>query len=86
MYNYDTFMRHIVEEQSTLLEALERAAPDSSRNTLRTWVKDGRVLVDGVVQSQVSKQLAKGQLVVVEGRKPKKRGRSPFSTKIAILL
>jgi tRNA pseudouridine32 synthase/23S rRNA pseudouridine746 synthase/23S rRNA pseudouridine1911/1915/1917 synthase len=71
-------MRHIIEEQTTLLEALGKVAPDSSRNTLRTWVKDGRVVVDGIVQTQVNAPLTKGQQLVVEGRKPKKEGSLPI--------
>lgn len=40
--------------KKSLLVRLEEAYPDSSRNTLRSWVKLGRVAVDGSVIKQCS--------------------------------
>ena len=44
-------MIHIVKEKQTLLEALTAIAPDSSKTTLRDWIKHGRIHVDGKKQS-----------------------------------
>ncbi|MBS0627612.1 MAG: RluA family pseudouridine synthase, partial [Verrucomicrobia bacterium] len=37
------------QKEQTLLEALQTVAPDSSKTTLRSWIAEGRILVDGVV-------------------------------------
>lgn len=37
------------QNEQTLLEALQLMAPDSSKTTLRSWLTEGRILVDGVV-------------------------------------
>ncbi|MES2199456.1 MAG: RluA family pseudouridine synthase [Chlamydiota bacterium] len=42
-------MAWTVEKEETLLEALKTVAPDSSKTTLRSWLSEGRILVDGVV-------------------------------------
>ncbi|MDB6081794.1 MAG: Pseudouridine synthase [Chlamydiia bacterium] len=42
-------MRQTIEKEMILLDALVQLAPESSKNTLRTWIKDGRVVIDGVV-------------------------------------
>lgn len=36
-----------VKESTPLLDVLAQLAPESSRTTLRSWIKDGRVTVDG---------------------------------------
>ncbi len=50
---------------TTLLEALEKSYPDSSRRTLRSWIKWGRVSVDGSVITNASTPLLEEQTVAV---------------------
>lgn len=52
-----------------LLECLALLAPDSSKSTLRSWVKEGRVTVDGQTAKRGDAQVAKGQKVAL-GQKP----------------
>ncbi len=49
----------------TLLDALALIAPESSKTTLRSWLKIGRVQVDGQVIKIGSEMLVKGQEVIV---------------------
>ncbi|MCH9626523.1 MAG: Ribosomal large subunit pseudouridine synthase D [Chlamydiales bacterium] len=50
---------------STLLESLERTYPDSSKRTLRSWIKWGRVSVDGAVVTNASTPLLPEQKIAV---------------------
>lgn len=47
MGNYT--MAWTVDKEQTLLEALKMMAPDSSKTTLRSWLSEGRILVDGAI-------------------------------------
>jgi len=67
-------MRHTIKNITTLLEALTELAPDSSRNTLRTWIKDSRVSVDGKRVLQPALELVPGQIITVSARPLKKEG------------
>lgn len=58
-------MKYIVPKEITLLEALSLASPDSSMSTLRSWLKQERVLVDEEVVKIGTKMLRKGQTVSV---------------------
>jgi 23S rRNA pseudouridine1911/1915/1917 synthase len=58
-------MRTEIQEKSTLLEVLQRLSPDSSKNTLRSWVEQGRVLVDDKQITSWRHILQPGQLVKV---------------------
>ena len=53
-----------------LLEILGLLAPDSSKNTLRSWIDKGRVTVDGQVAQQPKQIVESGQEVAI-GTKPK---------------
>lgn len=46
-----------------LLDALALLAPDSSKTTLRSWLKEGRVYVDGIVQKVGATLIRKNQVV-----------------------
>lgn len=41
-------MKYTADQTSTLFSALEKMAPESSNNTLRGWIKSGRVIVNGI--------------------------------------
>lgn len=56
-------MKHVVKKNQTLLEALQEAYPDSSNSTLRKWLKNGRILVDGKRQKIATTDLEPGQSV-----------------------
>lgn len=62
-------MQKIAEKESTLLEILSVMAPESSKTTLRSWIKEGRVSVDGCQAQQSNDPIAKGQKVVVGVKK-----------------
>ena len=64
-------MRHIVKKDILLIDALNELAPESSRNTLRTWIKDGRVQVDGREVATPSLALNPGQTIEVTPHKKK---------------
>lgn len=53
-------MKWIAKENISVLEALTHMAPDSSKNTHRSWLKERRVLIDGDVASRKT-ILHKGQ-------------------------
>lgn len=58
----------ILENNLSLLEALARLAPDSSKTTLRSWVKEGRVTIDGRIAKRVDEPVLAGQKVSVSGK------------------
>lgn len=67
-------MRYIIKQSTTLLEALTEAAPDSSRNTIRCWLRDGRVLLDGKAMNKPAFPVKEGQKIEVSARKLKSEG------------
>ena len=63
-------MKHILSKSMTLIEVLALLAPESSKSTLRSWLKTGRVKVDGSVEKVANHVIHAGQTVVV-GEQPK---------------
>jgi 23S rRNA pseudouridine1911/1915/1917 synthase len=59
------YMKAIVENKTTLLEVLQRMSPDSSKNTLRSWLEAGRVLVDKKPSLRANTEVLPGQEVSV---------------------
>lgn len=62
-------MEYLASATLCLLDALAHISPLSSKNTLRAWIKEGRVHVDGVVVKQAQFHVLKGQKVTVGKRK-----------------
>ena len=58
-------MKTLITKPESLLSILERLSPDSSKNTLRSWVEKGRVTIDGRLARRINVTLQKGQEVVV---------------------
>jgi len=63
-------MKKVISANLPLLEALKELSPESSKTTLRSWIKDGRVSVGGEVIKEVNHQVHQGQEVAL-GAKPK---------------
>ncbi|NGX37793.1 MAG: Ribosomal large subunit pseudouridine synthase D [Chlamydiae bacterium] len=57
-------------EKMPLLELLGILSPDSSKNTLRSWIEKGRVTVDNKLAQHPNQTIESGQEIVV-GTKPK---------------
>ena len=63
-------MQHILTEDSLpLLDALAKMAPDSSKTTLRSWIKEERVTIDGNIAKRADESVVKGQKITVESKK-----------------
>lgn len=62
-------MKYIPPNDIILLNALALMAPSSSKNTLRSWVKEGRVEVDGERAELASLVIRKNQQITVGDRK-----------------
>ncbi|MBS0604147.1 MAG: RluA family pseudouridine synthase [Verrucomicrobia bacterium] len=58
-------MKHIAERSATLLEILHEMAPESSKNTLRSWLQSGRVTVDHQRAERANIEVLPGQEVLV---------------------
>jgi len=58
-------MRHIVHKKALLLEILREIAPDSSNNTLRSWIQLGRVTVNNERIISANQEILPGQSVCV---------------------
>jgi tRNA pseudouridine32 synthase/23S rRNA pseudouridine746 synthase/23S rRNA pseudouridine1911/1915/1917 synthase len=54
-------MKAKIQEKTPLLAALAVLSPESSKNTLKSWVEQGRVSVNGIRVSQVRLELLPGQ-------------------------
>lgn len=61
-------MHLTVQEDTYLLDVLSKIAPQSSKTTLRSWLKDGRVTVDNTVVKIGNTLVLLGQKVAVESK------------------
>lgn len=61
-------MKLVINEPMSLMEALTKLAPESSKTTLKSWLKEGRVAVDGRGVREGQMQLAVGQVVALGSR------------------
>ena len=61
-------MKTIAKQKTFVLELLKELAPDSSNNTLRSWIEKGRVQVAGKVISRSNHLVLGGQEVTVGPR------------------
>jgi tRNA pseudouridine32 synthase/23S rRNA pseudouridine746 synthase/23S rRNA pseudouridine1911/1915/1917 synthase len=62
------------QENASLLEALMRLSPESSKSTLRSWLKEGRVAVDGKTIKNGSTLVQKGQSIKISPKTPFTKG------------
>jgi len=62
-------MKYILQEDETVLEALQKMAPDSSKTTLRSWLKDERIALDRQTVKIGSTPALIGQMLTL-GAKP----------------
>ena len=58
-------MKHTADKNCSLLEILHCMAPDSSKNTLRSWIQSGRVTVDQKPSMRANTEVSAGQEVIV---------------------
>jgi len=58
-------MKKTIETECTVLEALKALSPDSSTTSLRSWVEQGRVSLDGVRVTSARTTLVPGQNLLV---------------------
>lgn len=63
-------MQFILQEDAKLLDVLIKMSPKSSKTTLRSWLKEGRITVDGTIVKAGNTLITPGQKVSVES-KPK---------------
>jgi 23S rRNA pseudouridine1911/1915/1917 synthase len=61
-------MKWIVEENSTLFEALSKASSESSKTTLKSWIGEGRIYVDGQPIKKNNALVITGQVVELKSR------------------
>ncbi len=54
-------MKHTAKNNSTIFEALEGFYPDASKTTLRSWLKEGRIYVDGLKILRTNHPVQEGQ-------------------------
>jgi tRNA pseudouridine32 synthase/23S rRNA pseudouridine746 synthase/23S rRNA pseudouridine1911/1915/1917 synthase len=62
-------MKITVQNDAPLLDILALLAPESSKNTHRSWVKEGRILIDSSPAQQTGTLVLKGQIVELTQRK-----------------
>lgn len=58
-------MHLIVEKTDSLLNLLLKLSPDSSKTTLRSWLKEGRIEVDGEIVKQGATVIGQGQKIAL---------------------
>lgn len=61
-------MKYIIQNEAPLLSALATFFPESSKNTLRQWIEDGRIEVDGQRAQTSQMQVLVGQELVFGSR------------------
>lgn len=62
-------MKYVVPSDMPILEALTQLSPQSSKNTLRSWIKEGRVQLDGIAIKNASLIVLKNQHITIAQRK-----------------
>jgi 23S rRNA pseudouridine1911/1915/1917 synthase len=62
-------IKYVVTNDQSLLETLSQMAPESSKETLRAWIREGRVQVEGVIIKKGNHPVTVGQSITV-GSKP----------------
>lgn len=62
-------MFYITKEPCTLLDAAALMSPDSSKSTLRQWIRDKRITVDGKIVVRADAPIAAGQKVALNKKK-----------------
>lgn len=63
-------MKFVATQDLTLLDAVALLSPQSSKTTLRSWIKEGRIKVDEVTVKLANAPVLKGQTVTL-GKKQK---------------
>lgn len=58
-------MKQIADRKAYLLEILQEMAPDSSKNTLRSWLQAGRITVDSQRKTHANIEILPGQEVSI---------------------
>jgi 23S rRNA pseudouridine1911/1915/1917 synthase len=58
-------MKHIADKHAFLLDVLQQIAPDSSKNTLRSWLQSGRVTVDNHRADRANMEILPGQEILI---------------------
>ncbi len=71
-------MKYIASTDLSLLDALTQLSPQSSKNTLRSWIKEGRVQIDGITAKNTLLTVLEGQQVTVGQRKKVLRSGLPI--------
>lgn len=61
-------MKRIVEKEAALLDLLAEEFPKNSRTSLRSWIKEGRVLIDGIAATRNDQRVAVGDTVTLGDR------------------
>lgn len=64
-------MKYTPTEDQPLLDALAHLYPQASKTTFRSWVKEGRVAVDGITVKNANVIINKGQELGIGNRKKK---------------
>lgn len=67
-------MKYTTTSDQTLLEALTKLAPQSSKTTLKEWIKEGRVTVDGNAAERGDTVLKAGQTVALGSKIQRVKG------------
>lgn len=62
-------MKYIATSDLSLLETLAHFFPQSSKNTLRLWIKEGRIEVDGIPLTSATAKVLKNQSITLKQRK-----------------
>lgn len=61
-------MKYLIQDELSLFEALSKLAPDCSKTSLKSWLKEGRITVDGKIETSGTMSVQKGQLVALGPR------------------
>lgn len=61
-------MQIIAPDDSPVLDVLSRMAPQSSKTTLRSWLKEGRVSIDGQIAKTSNTPVKQGQIVALNSK------------------
>lgn len=61
-------MKYTADKSGPLLDLLQKMAPDSSKNTLRSWLQSGRVTLDGRRAERANIQVRPGQEIALGTR------------------
>lgn len=62
-------MKYVATSENTILNTLIQLLPQNSKTTLKSWIKEGRIQIDGILVKNTCYKVLKDQVITIGRRK-----------------